>query len=820
MPVEKIWSIPHIPHEEVEQFASTANLPYMLASILHRRGITDLKTVHQFLHPQLQDLQDPFLLTDMHKATDRIVQAINAKETILIFGDYDVDGITSTSLVTHFLKSLDADVHYFIPDRVKHGYGFTFSALSDALQCNPSLVITVDCGIVSFDEVLFLQKKSIDVIITDHHECKDTVPEALAAINPHRKSDVYPFKDLAGVGVAFKLVTALCEKLSLRDRYLSYLDLVCVGTIADVMPLVGENRILVHHGISTIHQSKNLGLLALIETCDLTPEQVHSQSIAFMVAPRLNAAGRIGDAKRGVELFLSHHPLEVQELAKELHTENKNRQAIENEILEKALFQIESDPQYLKEPVLVVYGKNWHHGVIGIVASRITERYYKPSFVISFDDETAKGSGRSISAFNLYESLCHVSAILQKFGGHKMAAGLSLSPENIENFRKEINIFANTVLTAKDLTPKLFFDAQLQAQDITQEAISSLSLLEPFGAKNPKPLFCVKDFSIHSLRAVGNDKHLKLAFSQEHYLFDGIAFGMGNLQDELKQGDRMDVAFFPELNVWNQQTKIQFNVKDLKKNPIKRLRSAYYKSLHRLFKDYPSTASASNEFSALPVLPCLETHLKSNTHNLLLTNSFSATRSILEIFQRIGFVEHQDYAVFFGEVSISTALPNILLINPSYQKISLDTHENILLIGSLFSLESLKGLLSKQSTNVFHVPHNDSSPAVQDFQIERKDIESVYRYLKMPGHRKIYLSDPSNICEEITKKFSVPLNPFKLVKIFEILDQLSISRCSFDEKHAMILEFTEPQQKKELTESSIYNYFSQLPFTHASTANT
>lgn len=562
----KQWVYCKVEDKDIEKTAAEAGISKLLARVFLSRGIHDPAYIGRFLNPLLEDLYDPFLLNDMDRAVERIGKALRDKEKIVVYGDYDVDGVTSTSILYDFLQSLGANVSFYIPDRLDEGYGLSLGAIDRVRQMEASLIITVDCGITAFEEVDYIIGNQIDIIITDHHECMDTLPSACAVINPCRHDSTYPFKELAGVGVAFKLVNALCIRMNLGNLYLKYLDLVALGTVADVVPLVEENRIIVKHGLPCIENTSNTGLKALIENSGLKDKPVNSFSLSFGLAPRVNAAGRLGDAGRAVRLFTTKDGTEASNIASELNEANKYRQDTEQEILRQVVDLIEGDEALQKDSILVVSGQDWHHGVIGIVASKITEKYYRPCILISDEDGMGKGSGRSIEGFNLFEALCFCGDLLEKFGGHELAAGLTLQMDKLEEFRRMINSYAASVLSEEDLIPRLRIDALIGAEDINLNNVSELERLAPFGAGNPGPVFACSRLKVCDIRTVGEDRHLKLKLEGDGFFTDAIGFNMGSLAKTFNYRDILDVVFSLEINVWNSTRRIQFNLKDIKPN--------------------------------------------------------------------------------------------------------------------------------------------------------------------------------------------------------------------------------------------------------------
>ncbi|NJD03267.1 MAG: single-stranded-DNA-specific exonuclease RecJ [Ruminiclostridium sp.] len=561
---EKLWIHREYKDNEVLRLAQQAGISQLLAKVFISRGVSDPGYVRAFVNPGMDGLHSPFLLKDMEKAVDRIVLAIENRERIVIYGDYDVDGVTSTSILLDFLTSVGAEADFYIPDRFDEGYGLSDSAVDNVLKMDASVVITVDCGITAINEINRLNGSRITVIVTDHHECKEVLPEAFAIINPHRPDCVYPFKELAGVGVVFKLIQALCQVLNTGEQYLKYLDLVTLGTVADVVQLLDENRLIVKFGLSAIEKSDNPGLKALIAVSGLKDKSISTYGVGFALAPRINAAGRTGSAERAVKLFSTHNLQLAEEIAGELNEANKYRQQTEAEILQQVIDYVESQVDMECEKVIVAAGKGWHHGIIGIVASRITERYYRPCILISEEDGTGRGSGRSIEGFNLFQALSQCGNLLIKYGGHEMAAGLSLDIANLSEFKKSINDYANTVLTPETLTPRIKIDAMLDKGEITANSVLELELLSPYGPGNPCPVFSMEALKLYEIRTVGDGKHLKLKLGESSFCIDAIAFNMGRQAGDYLVSDIVDLVFTLEINTWNGVQKVQMILKDLR----------------------------------------------------------------------------------------------------------------------------------------------------------------------------------------------------------------------------------------------------------------
>jgi single-stranded-DNA-specific exonuclease len=565
--VKKKWVAYDKSYEMADELKNRFNISELVARSIINRGIDTLEEAESFLNPDISYLHDPFLLKDMDKAVDRMLHALEENEKICIYGDYDVDGVTSTSLCINILRQLDADVMYYIPVRADEGYGLNEEAVEYIAEQGVNLIVTVDCGIRSVDVVEKVKQLRMDIIITDHHECGETLPDAFAVVNPHRPDNDYPFKELAGVGVAFKLMQAVTESIGYEDQINEVLEIAAIGTIADVVPLLGENRILVKHGLNKIADTKYIGLRALLDVSGLKDKPISAYNIAFMIAPRINAAGRLADAARCVELLITEDEALAYEIAEELEQENKERQRVEAEILEKAVAKLEEGYDFENSRVIVLDGEGWHAGVIGIVASRIVEQYSQPTVLIATEDGIGKGSARSMSGFNIYEAMCRCSDIFEKFGGHEMAAGLTINAEKIDEFRKRINEVAEDMLQGKQLQPEINVDYKLEQTDINLDIARQLKMLEPFGMCNPNPNFVYRNLQVLDRRLVGaSSKHLSLTLYDGSNSIKGIAFNMGNMYNILSSGKKIDIICSMDINLWNNNENVQLVIKDIKVN--------------------------------------------------------------------------------------------------------------------------------------------------------------------------------------------------------------------------------------------------------------
>ena len=609
---------------KIKKLAADTNLSEVMARLLYSRGFQNAESVTAFLHQDEVQLHDPFIMQDMALAVARVEKALEMHEKIAIYGDYDVDGVTSVSLLYLYLTSRGGDVGYYIPSRSKEGYGLSVPAI-DMLkeEKNVQLMITVDTGITATAETEYASSIGIDTVVTDHHECHTDIPKACAVINPHRPDDEYPFKELAGVGVVFKLVCALemsrarkageSDLASVRKICHTYGDLVAIGTIADVMPIVNENRLIVSLGLKLIENTSRHGLRALIEAASganaTKKRKINSGFIGFGLAPRMNAAGRVSTAGTAVELLLSQNANEAKELAERLCELNVQRQQEENHIAEQAYKKIEQtmDPEH--DRVIVISEDTWHQGIIGIVASRITERYGLPSILISFDGSTngeptlndiGKGSGRSIRGLNLVEALADSSDLLVRFGGHELAAGLTITRCNIDAFRKKINEYAVSKLDEDALCLSLDADCEVEMHELTMRLATELDRLEPFGIANPVPNFILKNARIARVIPMGGGKHTKLIIEKDGISMVAIWFGKNSTELPVESVDTVDVLFQLNVNEYQNVTSLQMIVQDI------RVSASYEQAYQTQILRYKEIAEGGSYDESENILPTRE----------------------------------------------------------------------------------------------------------------------------------------------------------------------------------------------------------------------
>ena len=686
---EKVW-ITNVPdtseaNAAIDEIIRVLGVNPIIAKLLYNRGYHDPKSATSFVRMENEMLRNPFDMADMMKGVQRIKAALDANEKITVYGDYDVDGVTSVCTLYLYLKSLGANVEYYIPNRSGEGYGVSVAAIDSIKEGGTTLIITVDTGITANEEVAYAKSIGVDFLITDHHECRSDLPEASAVINPHRPDCAYPFKELAGVGVVFKLICAFEEYRSGDTRMKStlriikeYADLVAIGTIADVMPIKEENRIIVKYGLNMIENTNRVGLAALIDVSSNKQDGKHndrydrnrrkrktkitSSFIGFTLAPRINAAGRVRSATIAVELFLSEKYSEAVKIAEQLCSANKERQAEENKIMQEAYDKIDA-LDINKNPVIVLNADDWHHGVIGIVSSRITEKYCRPSILVSFegnDEDTdylgdvGKGSGRSIKGMNLVDALCYCSDHLVKFGGHELAAGLSVTREQLPLFIEKINEFARANLSEKDMVPVIEADCDMEFSDATLALADSLQLLEPYGVGNPVPQFIIRNVFVSEISGVSDNKHTRFTLTDGKTSLSAMYFSNSPSDLGVCVGDKVDILFNLGINEWQDRKSVQLIIRDIK---ISMSSEKQYKFNRQRFEDIKAGATFTESDGYFPeredfveVYKFLQNSLHSGidtfTHKDLMTKLSSVSS------RDIGYVKLKFIIMVFKEMNL------------------------------------------------------------------------------------------------------------------------------------------------------------------------
>ncbi len=551
----------------VQNFAQELNVAPIVARILLNRGITTFEQARHFFRADLNALHDPFLMNDMERAVQRIIRAIQQHEKLMIYGDYDVDGITAVALMLRVFQELFGfKPFYYIPERLREGYGLSLTGIKHAHASQVSLLISVDCGITAHEEIALANQYGIDVIITDHHVPGAKLPEAYAIIDPKRQDEAYPFRELAGVGVAYKLLQGVMIRLGKSDDILrKYVELIAIGSAADIVPLVDENRIFVKTGLEKLLGTEILGLQALFETSRLNSKSLGTGQIVFIIAPRINAVGRLGDAARALELLTTADKAEALQIAQILETENHQRKEIDEKTFDEALKLIDDiSTDVEQEPAFVLSMEGWHSGVIGIVASRVVEKYYRPTILISVENGVGKGSARSIPGFDLYDALKECGNLMLGFGGHKYAAGLTIKSENIDAFRRRFMEVTRKKMDEDMLIPKLRIDSEIRLSQIDAKFIRIIKQLGPFGPQNMRPVFMARNLEVVGTPSVVGKNHLRFKVRQDSLVMDAIAFNLAHLKYRLDPGEKnLNMAFVIEENEYSGRVTIQLRVKDM-----------------------------------------------------------------------------------------------------------------------------------------------------------------------------------------------------------------------------------------------------------------
>ena len=566
--MEKRWVENKLSDEKtVSQLVDQLNINTIIATLLVNRGITNFKEAEDFFRPKLEHLHNPFLMKDMDVAIQRIEQAIANNENILIYGDYDVDGTTSVALVYSFFKSIYPNLAYYIPDRYKEGYGVSYAGIDYANKNQYSLIIALDCGIKSIDHIVYAKERNIDFIICDHHLPGDAIPEAVAVLDPKRSDCEYPFKELSGCGIGFKLIQAYAEKNNIPfDKIIGYLDLVSVSIASDIVPVTGENRVLSYFGLEQLNSNPRPGLQALINISNL--KDITLNEIVFFIGPRINAAGRIDHAMHAVSLLIAETEKEAFDFCEVLNLKNNERKEFDQSITLEAIALIEEDEHAKHRKSTVLYNAEWHKGVIGIVASRLIDKYYRPTIILTESNGHAAGSARSVNGFDIYEAISACSHLLDQYGGHKYAAGLTMKIENIPAFVEKFEEIVSSTIEDTSLHQEIEIESEITLNEFNSKFYRILKQFAPFGPGNTKPVFLAKNVQLASepkLIGKNNANHLKFSIVQNSsFSFDCIAFGLGHYKNLLEQSEYFDICFNIEENTWRDKTTIQLNIKDIR----------------------------------------------------------------------------------------------------------------------------------------------------------------------------------------------------------------------------------------------------------------
>jgi len=811
--------------------ALQATVHPVILRLLEIRGITSTEQIKRFLNPKLAYLYNPMLLKDMDKAVARIRKALALGEKITVYGDYDVDGITSCCMLVRTLREMGGNVDYYIPSRLDEGYGLNCQAIENIYKDGTTLIITVDNGINSCEEIDFAAKLGIDIVVTDHHEPQDIVPDAIAVVNPKQKDCKYPFKNLAGVGVALKLVMALTdydEQVLIKN-----LDLAALGTVADLVPLIDENRIIVKNGLEVLDSTSNKGLAAMKSILNISSFTDISK-ISYLLAPRLNAVGRIANADPAVELLLTEDEAKALQLARILETVNQERQARELAILNSAKNMLDQDSSLSEEKVIVLSSPDWHPGVIGIVASKIMDIYRKPCILICEDENESKGSGRSFSGFNIFKALSYLAPLLEKFGGHEYAAGLSLKVENIPALRQQINDYAKNKIKPWEDIPCLEIDTELKGEDLSMDLAKQIELLSPFGYGNPKPVFVCRNFSIDKIHTVGNqDKHLKILLKRPFQTIQGIGFNLGNMKSILEHAPIIDVAFNLEVNRWRDLEQLQLNIKDIKlpyleDELMRQLEDYYY---NKFFSDIEKTKRWSslcleqlkspNRYIAFRSRrgPAKNEHVRNyllqNRRVMIVVNTPYQAWHLINYLKGNEDIKSQTGIFYSIEEAEKADIKNALIINPCLLS-EPHGYDEIIFYDTPFNekifrrqtdcFRSLKRhiFFEKRDFNFNHIVCQKILPDIEGIRIVYKIVDKITsgRFLG-----KVKIKDFNLL---IKNYIEIELHSVGLANTFKIFKELGIIDFYINQGFINITAYNPPKHKLNLEDSLTYRNITAL----------
>lgn len=800
----KKWKI-----ESNQPIGIESDLHPIVKQVIVNRGFDTDEKVEKFLQADLSQLYDPFLMKDMEKVVKRLETAFEKEESIWIYGDYDVDGITSISVLMKCFDLLGVDANYYIPNRLDEGYGLSIPALSYIIDQGADLVISVDCGITSIEEVDYMNSRHIDIIITDHHNCQEVLPNAFAILNPKQADCHYPYDMLAGVGIAMKVVQGLLGNVFL-EQYHRFMDITALGTVADIAPLTDENRIITKLGLDVLNETQNPGIEALIKVSDLK-NKINAGHIGFNLGPKINAAGRIGKPQLGVELLTSNDLDHALHIAMTLNDLNTERQAIEKEIIETIDDLIDHQVDLEKDKIIVVVGDDWHTGVIGIVASRITEKYHRPSVILSREEGIAKGSARSIGNISIYDALNACKHLFIGFGGHKQAAGLSLKAEDVNSLRQEINAYAKEHISEADLLPRIKVDGILHANEITYTTLDDLELLEPHGLGNPKPVFVYNGLTIDTVRKLGQEKdHLKLILHDDKRTFDAIAFRVGDSYNDLRSQDKLDMVLTLSKNSFRGIDTIQFMIKDLRRlEPefyrqteigkcfTKTLaRSLFYNSIGGLVEK-PSYVFGQNIHYERGNINRLDYATDIRGKKLILVQSFF---NFIELYFRLDDlnIEEEKLKISFNEIDQPSQ--NDILVNPLLGKINFDTYDEVVVYDFLYSGSWANRLESMYTGRISYLtkPYMDEKLQLERLYTaipHRMDLVDVYKHI---------LSEEGALTIELEGLAKVlHMDVIKTELSIRILNELNLISIVEDASYHITVS-PKPDKKLQLSETDIY----------------
>ena len=807
----KKWTLKYKGEVKETNLSKKINISPEISQILNNRGIENEKDAEIFMNPSLEYLRDPFLMKDMKKSTERIKKAIENKERIYIYGDYDVDGVSSTSILYLYFKSIGFPVKYYIPNRLEEGYGINEDAIKKIHDDGCDLIITVDCGITSVKEVELANELGIDVIITDHHECQSEIPDAYAIVNPKQEDCNYPFDMLCGCGVAFKMIQALTDEEEFKTSMFDYLEIVTLATICDIVPLIDENRIIVKNGLKLMKEGKNLGLRELIKVCGIETNKIGSSHIGFSIGPRINASGRLGYSYLGVQLFTTDNEDEAKEIANILEGKNIERQMIESKMYKEAEEILSSDERFKDDKVLVIAKEGWQHGIIGIVSSKLTEKYYKPTILLTIEDGEATGSARSIKGFSIFDALVSCKDLMNKFGGHEQAAGLALDAKNIDELRLRINEIADYNLSKEDLIENIKVEYELKEDSATLDLVDNLHKLEPFGLSNPSPRFIMRDLLLTNIFKMGKNKqHLKIIVENKKS-YECVGFNMAYLADNFQLGDKVDILFQVDENNYNNERKVQFLLKDIR---LSHPKSAATNNLSiKLFEKISPSNKDSLYFvntSEEDLVIDIDGDKNINIFDYIEEDTLVITNTLNGFYRALSDISLTDveYEINFNYINEKNNKVQ-LIFSPNIDKIDLKRYNRIILYDYLYNKEEYsylnKNILNSDNIIKYYGEEDKIylKNIVDNIVPSREEFINIYKQMLMSKELHLNL-------DEIKRVFKIlPLKTFIIFKVFKELNLLNFE-MNYEDSTVTICLLQKPDKKLNLDESLILNNLKAL----------
>ena len=814
----KKWTLKYKGEVEKDELSDKIKISPEISQILKNRGIKDERDSEIFMNPSLDYLRDPFLMKDMDKAVERIKKAINNNESIFIYGDYDVDGVSSTSILCLYFESIDYPVSYYIPNRLEEGYGINEEAIRKIHEQDCKLIISVDCGITSVKEVELANELGMDVIITDHHECQSEIPNAYAVVNPKQEDCNYPFDMLCGCGVAFKLIQALTPEDVFKITMYNYLEIATLATICDIVPLVDENRIIVKNGLKLMKEGKNLGLRELIKICGVDTEKIGSSHIGFAIGPRINASGRLGYSYLGVQLFTTKDEHEAHEIARMLEEKNNERQMIEAKMYHEAEEIIKSNERYESDKVLVIANEGWQHGIIGIVASKLTEKYYKPTILLTIEDGEATGSARSIKGFSIFDALMKCKDLLNKFGGHDQAAGLGLDADKVDTLRDEVNKIADYNLTSEDMIENINVEFELSEDKVSLDLVDELHKLEPFGLSNPSPRFIMRNLVLDDIFTLGKNKqHLKLNVYNEN-TYECIGFNMAHLKENFNPGDKVDILFQLDENNYMGNRTVQFLLKDMRlahpKNAMKdKLSLKLFSKIVPNNEDNLYTISSGDEnliSTNVNGQHIIEGSKELNIFDYLVENTLVIANTVNGFYRAISDISllEDDFDVNYRENTVNSAKLQ-LIFSPNIDKIDVKRYNNIILYDYLYNSREYSYLSENTNSHCNIIKYYNEMDqlylknTINNIIPEREEFIVVYKLALVNKTFEFDMLD-------IKKIFNImPIKLFAILNVFKELSLLDFN-LDYNQNRISINLLEKPNKKLNLDESIILQNLKDL----------